>query len=356
MLLKWSLILFMLLSFSCGGRLPVGQSLATYQAAVLSPTQDSLLILDLLTHRPQYRFRTGEMPQDLALGNGWVFVSHLREPSIMILQRQDARTWYRVGKVGVPFTPGRLAWNAPFSELCVTAFERPLLFVYRMQGQRRPLLQQSLRLPDELGQPTALALSQDGQKLYLAGSHVQVLQRQDERWELASKLELPEHTHVSDMTWTEDSLFLSDQYHDQLLRYRLDQEHWDEPIDLAAELQTDGEELSSAVLPARLALNHAGTKLYITGSGASVLLVVDVAAGKLLQTLDLAAYEPPAAVPLGVAVAADDQRVYLTAQSGRNLVILESSPDIAEPERIIASIGTTASEALLPPLGEIRIF
>lgn len=344
------LLVLALVLFSCGGRLPNGESVAAYQAAILSPSQDAVLIFDLLTHRVSHKLPTGAYPQDLALGNGGqIFVSNAQESSISVFQRQDPRTWYRIGTVGLPALASRLTWSDQHSELYVLAAHRPLLFVFRMPSQQRPVLEQSLRLSEKLGQPTALALSDDGETLYVAGSGLQSLQRQNERWQSGQELELPEFANISDLVQADQELFLADQAHDQVLTVNLKDWQMGSSIEL-------GTDLDSAVLPTRMALNHAGSKIYLTGMGASVVQILDVAKAELLQTLDLKAENPPAAAPLGLAITADDRQVYVTAQSGRNLVILESSPELTEPDRIMRTLGTTASEALLPPLGMIRIF
>lgn len=352
--LKTLAALFLGLSLTaCGQRLEPGQSKASYQAVILSPTQDAMLVFDLLTNRVRYRIPSGATPGDMVLGDGGlIFIAHSQEPSFMVFQRADPFNWFRIGKVGTLGTPTRLLYNPHAQELYVTTSGSNLLSVYRVQGLRRPLLQQTVRLDNKLGVPQALALSADGQKIFVAGQVLQSLSRSNERLTAGETQELPENSQVSDMLLTGEQLFLSDKNLDQLHVLNSNDLKLKQSIELKAE------DLQSAILPTRMALNHAGSKLYLTGAGASVVQVIDVANAKLLQTLQLDAEEQPftAGSPYGLAISNDDQRVYITAQSGRNLVILESSPELGQTDQILRSVGTNASAALLPPLGTIQIF
>lgn len=342
----------LLLLSACGGRVPQTPSGASNQAVILSPSRNSAYIFDLLTNRIDYTIPTGSNPQDLALGQGGlVFVSNSQENSFSTFQRSDPWTWYSIGKVGTLDRPGRLAYSNTNQELYLTAADAPRLSVYRVNGKQRPLQQQVLRLDDGLGKPTALALSSDGQTLYVAGKELQSLSRANQKLSSGQTLALPENADISDMLLANNQLWLADRNGDQLL-----------VVDLASFKQTGtiklGEGLDSPVLPERMALNHAGSKIYLTGSGASVAQVLDVKNQKLLQTLKLAGDEVknPAEAPAGVAVLGNDRQVYITARSGRNLAILDANPDVGQTDKIDRTIGTAVHEALLPPLGAIEIF
>lgn len=336
----------------CGRRLPADQSTASYQAIILSPTRNSIYVFDLLTNRVSYRLASGMTPQDLVLGQGGlIFVSHAQENSFSVFQRNDPWTWYSIGKVGTTDQAGRLVYSNTFEELYLASANAPRLSVYRMNGLRRPLLQQTLRLDAELEKPTALALSTDGQSLYVAGKTLQSLSRANGKLSLAKTLELPENADISDMLVSGTNLILADRNADQIL-----------VVDLASFKQTSsfklGEGLDNPVMPARMAMNHAGSKIYLTGSGASVVQVLDAKNPKLLQTLrlDSAEIKHPAGSPLGVDILGNDSEVYVTAQSGRNLAIIESNPSLEQQDKIKRTLGTAVSEALLPPLGAIKIF
>jgi len=346
------LICFIMLLSACGRRLPAGQSTAQFEAVILSPTQNALLVFDLLTHRVSAQIPSGGVPRDLVLGaGGLVFVSHAQEPSVMVFQRNDPGVWYRIGKIGMAVPPGRLAWGNHFNELLVMADELPLLAIYSMSGLRRPFLEQMVRLSAEMAQPQALVLSPGGETAYVVGQVLQSLNRSNGRFEPGKTLELPANSQISEMILHGQHLFLTERNRDQILVADVSRWEWLQAVDLGADL-------ADPVLPGQMAVNQAGTKLYVVGAGASVLQVLDLQQQSLLQTLVLnhPDLDYPAAAPAGVAVTANDRNIYVTAQSGRNLVILEGSPDVSEPERIVNTLGTAASEALLPPLGAIRIF
>ncbi|HEY9844378.1 MAG TPA: hypothetical protein V6D23_28165 [Candidatus Obscuribacterales bacterium] len=344
-------LLSLLLLGACGGRVPANIGAST-QAVILSPTKNAFYVFDLRTNRVSYQIKTGMQPQDLVLGDGGlVFISHAQESSFSVFQRVDPWIWSKVGKVGTSDQPGRLIYSHPFQELYVAAANAPRLGVYRVSGLRRPVQQQIIRLDAKLTKPTALALSADGSSLYVAGEVLQSLSRANEKLSPGQTLSLPEHAEISDMLLAGSNLLLVDRGNDQIL-----------VVDTGSFKQTAtiklGEGLESPVLPARIALNHAGTKAYLTGSGASVVQVIDVKNLKLLETLKLnhSGLRHPAEAPLGVAVLGNDREVYVTAQSGRNLAIIEASPSLEQSDKINRTLGTTVHEALLPPLGAIEIF
>lgn len=351
---QYLLIALLGLLSACGGRLPATDIQARYEALVLSPTERAILVLDLLTHRVRRRLVSGDVPSDLLIASGGrVFVSHRQEPAISVLQRNDPGTWYRIGRVGAGVTPGRLAWNETWQELLVAAEEQALLSIYDMPGLRRPVLSQTLRLDARNSAPAGLVLSPEQDRLYVAGTVLEAFTRDDTGYVLLQSKALgePDQRRISDMLYAREHLWLADQRQDQLLMISPETLETVQTIDLS-------QSGYSAILPTRMAVNQAQTKLYLTGSGASVVQVIDLQARKHLQTLSLQAESLrfPAGSPFGVAVSADDQRVYVTAQSGRNLVILEASPDVSVPDTILRTLGTAESEALLPPLGTIRIF
>ncbi|MBF2053220.1 MAG: hypothetical protein IGS03_07105 [Candidatus Sericytochromatia bacterium] len=352
--MQYLLIALLGLLSACGGRLPATESQARYEALILSPTERAILVLDLLTHRVRRRLVSGDVPSDLLVGSGGrIFVSHRQEPAISVLQRNDPGTWYRIGKVGAGVTPGRLAWNETWQELLVAGEDQALLSIYTMPGLRRPVLSQTLRLDARNSAPAGLVFSPEQDRLYVAGAILEAFARDDTGYVslLRQVLGEPDQQRISDMLYAREHLWLADQRQDQLLVVSPETLETVQTI----ELSQPG---YSAIFPARMAVNHTQTKLYLTGSGASVVQVIDLQARKHLQTLSLQAeaLRFPAGSPFGIAVSPDDRRVYVTAQSGRNLVILEASPDVSVPETILRTLGTAESEALLPPLGTIRIF
>lgn len=351
--LRYLLLVLLVLLSACGRRLPAAETQARYEALVLSPTERAVLVLDLLTHRVRRRLISGDVPSDLVIGSGGrIFVSHRQEPAISVLQRNDPGTWYPVGKVGAGVTPGRLAWNDSHQELLVAAEDQPLLSVYEMPGLRRPLLSQTLRLDPRNTAPAGLVLAPGQDRFYVVGEVLEAFGREDAGYtSLQTRAFEASERRISDMVYAREQLWLADQRQDQLLVVSPETLEIQQTVDLS-------QPEYAAILPTRMAVNHAGTKLYLTGSGASVVQVIDLQARKHLQTLSLqdASLRFPAGSPWGVAVSADDRHVYVTAQSGRNLVILEASPDVSVPDTLLRTLGTAESEALLPPLGTIRIF
>jgi len=345
------LLCFSLALNGCGARLSADQSQAASQAVILSPTQNAFLVFDLRTNRVRYRIPTGAVPYALEMGpGGLVFIAHQQESSFSVFQRASPGNYYTFGKIGTPGRPEAMAYNPVFQEIYIVSQPR-VLSVYRMQGLKQPRLQQTLRLDANIGVPHAMSVSGDGQRLFIAGQVLESLSRENDQLKTAKTLDLPENSRISDMVLREQTLYLADQDLDKLYMVASDDLSLSDTIDLVLDDQRP-------ILPRHLAINHAGTKLYLTGQGASVVQVIDLADKKLAQTLELnqGRTDVYAGSPNGIAIQADDRRVYITAQNGRNIVILESSPDAGQEETIEKLIGTTASAALLPPLGAIRIF
>ncbi|MGV3522954.1 MAG: YncE family protein [Candidatus Sericytochromatia bacterium] len=343
--------LMLTLLTACGGRVPATSGQVAYQAVILSPTENAVYVFDLLTNRVRYRIRTGMTPRDLVIGaGGLVFVSHGQENSVTVLQRNDPFTWWQIGKIGTPSAPGRMAFDNDFQQLYVSASDRPLLSSYNMQGLRRPLLEQTLRLPAEAGALKALVLTPGGQTLYGAGDQLLEFKRANNELEVGRSLDLPEDSQISDMVLQGSTLWLSDRGLDRV--YAVDTGTWSltDTLELA---EADG----PPVLPERLVLNTAGSKLYLSGSANSVIKIIGTENREIIQTLALDGEDVrfPSGSPFGLAVAGDDT-LYVTAQSGRNLAILETNPDPAVADRLRTTVGTAVSEALLPPLGDIQIF
>lgn len=345
------LLIFSLTLSACGTRLTAEQSQAATQAIILSPTQNAFLVFDLLTNRVLYRIPTGAVPDGLEMGpGGLIFISHQQESSFSVFQRASPGNYYTFGKIGTPGRPEAMAYNPVFQEVYI-ASEPRVLSVYRMQGLQRPRLQQTLRLDDKIGTPQAMTVSADGQQLLIAGAVLQSLSRENDQLQAAKTMALPEDSLISDLAIHDQTVYLADQAQDKLYAVKREDLSQLETIDLALDDQRP-------VMPLRLAINHTGSKLYLTGQGASVVQVIDLTEQKLLQTLELnqGREDIYAGSPDGIAIQADDKQVYITAQNGRNIVILESSPETGQMESIAKLIGTTASAALLPPLGAIRIF
>lgn len=344
-------MIFSLSLSACGTRLAAEQSQAATQAIILSPTQNAFLVFDLRTNRVSYRIPTGAVPYALETGpGGLIFIAHQEEASFSVFQRATPGNYYTFGKIGTPDRPQAMAYNSVFQEVYIVSEPR-VLSVYRMQGLKRPRLSQTLRLDAKIGTPQAMSVSADGQRLLIAGTVLQSLTRENDQLQAAQTMTLPENSLISDLKIHEQTVYLADQAQDKLYTASLDDLSQTETIDLALEDRRP-------VFPLRLAINHAGTKLYLTGQGASVVQVIDLVEKKLLQSLELnqGREDIYAGSPDGIAIQADDKQVYITAQNGRNIVILESSPETGQMESIAKLIGTTASAALLPPLGAIRIF
>lgn len=344
---------------SCGKRVPEDQTTATTQALILSPTQNRFLIFNTLVHRVETWVETGQVPRDLVLGpDGLFFIANQMDSSISVFQRNDRRTLYRVGKVGTVDKPHRLAYSAPFRELWAASESLPRLAVYRITGLRQPPLKQFVSLP--LGtQTSTLALSSDGNQLWVADQanpRLIEVRRDSDSYRVSEWLKLPEGSRISDLLQVGDRLFALDEFQDKMYIINPGTDQGAAQIETTLDLRENAEDKRPLLLE-RMVANHSGSKIYLSATGTSAVLVVDPKAKKRLQTLYLngADVKFPAYAPLGVAINRDDTRLYVTAQQGRNLALLETNPDPAVPDKILNTMGTTVSEALLPPLGAIRI-
>jgi YVTN family beta-propeller protein len=350
------------LLMACGTRLPAGQSTATTQAIILSPTENRFYLFDLIVNRVLYSIRTGQVPHDVVLGpGGSFFIANQMDSSISIFQRADGQTIFKVGTIGAPGRPDRLVYNPTHSELYVTAENQPRVTVYRVASNNRlPLQQTSVLLPEdtELG---GIALHSNGNSLYLADQgptpQVHVLSRQgatnaqtSATFTVNQSIVLPDGARPLDALFHNNLLYVTDQFQDRIY-----------VIDTAANTLTQTISLRTAtsgdrpILPERMAINKAGTKLYVTASGLSAVLVINLADRSLLNTIFLSEGRFRSEGALGIAISNDDRQVYVTSQIGRNFSVINASPDIATLDRLDSNVGTTASEGNLVPLGAIQV-
>jgi YVTN family beta-propeller protein len=349
------LLLSCLTLFSCGKRVPQEDSTATTQALILSPTQNRFLIFNTLVHRVELSVETGQVPRDLVLGpDGLFFITNQMESSVSIFQRNDRSTLYRVGKIGTVDHPNRMAYDSAHRELWVASESSPRLGVYRVTGLRQPALKQFVLLPTGT-QVSTLTISADSNRLWVADqSHFRLLEvvRDNDSYRVSELLTLPEGSRISDLQQVGEKLFALDEFQDSLYVIDPATKKLETTIALA-----EKPENKVPLLGERMVVNHAGSKIYLSASGTSAILVIDVKAQKLLQTLHLDGEDVqfPSYAPLGLAINRDDTRLYVTAQQGRNLALLQTSPDISIEDKILGTMGTAVSEALLPPLGAIRI-
>jgi len=306
-------------------------------------------------HRVERWIDTGQVPRDLVMGpDGLFFIANQMESSISVFQRNDARTYYRIGKVGTVDHPHRLAYNPVHRELWAASESSPRLAVYRLNGLRQPPLKQYVNLP--IGaQTSAFALNSEGTKLWVADQAqprlLEVL-RDSDSYRVSEILSLPEGSRISDLKVVGGTLFALDEFQDKL--YLINPAS--SKLETTIELQSSPTE-KRPLLAERIAVNHAGSRLYLSASGTASVLVIDVQTKKLIQTLALDGSEVkfPAYAPLGLAVSQDDTRLYVTAQQGRNLALLQISATETGKDKVLSTMGTAVSEALLPPLGVIQM-
>lgn len=346
-------ILFFSLN-GCGGRITQEQSQAILHTLILSPTQNRFLIFNTLDHRVEASVETGQVPRDLVLGpDGLFFIANQMENSISIFQRNDRQTFFRIGKIGTVAQPHRLAYDRINRELWVASETTPQLAVYRVAGLRQPLLKQFVVLPQG-SSISALFADSQGQKVWVAdqvNSRLLELVRENDSFRVSEALKLPESSRISDIRQTGQDLFLLDEFRDQLYVVSTANAQ----LSATITLNPDRKE-NRPLLAERLEPNHAGTKLYLSASGISAVIVVDIKARQRLQTVALdSGTRFPAYVPLGLALSRDDRWLYVTGQQGRNLALLKTSPDPQVSDQLLQTMGTASSEALLPPLGVIRM-
>lgn len=325
------------------------------QALILSPTENSFYVFDLLTHRVRASIYTGQVPRELILGtNGLFFISNAIENSLTVYQRVDRQTLYRIGKIGTPSLPGKMLFHPAQGELYVLLQDKPILMVYDTRGGTQlPTLKQAVRL-NESG--LALALSPDKQSLFVAGkTQLMGVTRENENFRASELLALPENAAIQDMQSTSDRLLLLDQFNDQL--------HFVTPTDskiessLALTEQSEDDSATQPVLPERMVSNHAGTKLYITGQANSSVMVVNLKEQSLLQSIALNGEDAnfKSFGPTGLDISPNDKRLYVTNQMGRNLAIIETHSSVSESDNLLRNIGTAPHEALLLPLGALKV-
>ena len=330
----------------CPNRLPTDPD-STVAALVfaLVPEGQEVAIIDLRVNRLATSLPAGGVPSGLAVTpyGRLLLVSNETTHTVRTYQQRDYGLYNPLGDVGVGKNPQQIVINGSRSEAIVAvAGDRRVAVLDVSSVKDRPTLKGLAPMVDA---PIGVAVSSDGAATVSASAtQLYRVQKAADGTYGANAVTLPTATdrRFASVAMWKDRSILVDAQRNELLIVAAD------GTVQTIDLKRDGQ----ASQPARVIVNYQETKLYIACPGTNSIAIVDPAAGKLLQHLDLGA---AAGVPVGLAVTPDGTKLYASTQIGREMVIVDTSPDVTTASTVNKAIGLTSSSGGQVPLSEIVI-
>lgn len=356
---------------------PVGTNRAPSNniSLIISPTENELLVFDLRTHRVIEYLETGTTPDDLAVSSDGrrILVSNINDGSLSFYERLTGTDFIARGRVNVQGTkPQGLAFNSNGTRAYVSVGDSSTIATLNTAnpGTLPSVIPTGvLRLTSTNAgaarpNPGQLAVSPDNSRLFVidkAGGRLMAFNLQGDTIAPAEIFQVPQNIPFD----------LKDVVVDQTGRVYMLNGATDELLVFnGANIQNPAGQLSLKdgtlgpnvpISPESIALNHAGTKMYITGNSANVVSFIpnprNLQGQQTLQAVQgrnipLSGFsDRPATGPVGIDVTSDDRTVYVSnGGGGYNVSLIDGERD--QPLR---NIGTAANIVNAPPLGRMKI-
>ncbi|MBT9544587.1 MAG: YncE family protein [Candidatus Sericytochromatia bacterium] len=343
---------------------------------IVSPTTNQLLVFDLLTHRVVTELETGNRPDDLAVSSDSrrILVTNINDGSVSIFERLTGTEFISRGKVTVQGTlPQGVVFNSTGTRAYVAVGDTATIATLDTSvPSRLPniIAQGVVRLNTGTNQtkrpsPSQMAVSPDNTRLF-------VVDRANGRL-LAFNINpgqdtiTPAEFFQIPVTVTSDlrdlavdragRVYVLNTASDELLVFNA--ANIQQPV-AQVSLRDSQIPANVPVSPENIAINNAGSKMYITGSSANVLTVIPnprALAGNInLQSVGRNIplnTDPrrPTTSPNGVDVTSNDKLIYVAnGGGGYNISLINGETDL--PTR---SFGTSANAATSSPLGRLKV-
>ncbi|MGV3525954.1 MAG: hypothetical protein ACO1RX_17145 [Candidatus Sericytochromatia bacterium] len=340
---------------------------------IVSPTTNELYVFNLLNHRVTDQLQTGARPDDLAVSSDSrrVLVTNINDGSVSVFERLTGMDFIGRGRVNVQGTnPQGVAFNSIGNRAYVTTGDTSSIAILDTTNPSKlPNLIRSVRIPfnnnsTQRPSPAAIAVSLDNQRLFVVdksnGTLLAFTQSQADNFALAEFFQPAAQSRVEfrDVVVGRDNrVYLVDSSNDQLLVFNAS--NIQQPV--AQVSLRDGQ--YPVITPENIALGKGMSRLFITGSAANVISVVNnptqlqgsLQISQVGQNIPInGSASRPATSPVGVDVTSNDQQVYVSnGGGGFNISLLEVSPTgQVVPAR---NFGTAVSAANAPPLGRMQI-
>lgn len=352
----------------------VGNAPSNNISLILSPTTNELYVFNLLNHRVVDTLETGARPDDIAVSTDSrrTLVTNLNDGSISVFERLTGTELIGRGRVNVQGTqPQGVAFNSIGNRAYVSVGDTGSIAILDTSSPSRlPSLIRSVRIPYSNNtaarrpSPAQIAVSPDNNRLFVVdrgnGTLLAFNQTQADNYTLAEFFQPAPQARVEFrdvMVDRNGRVYLLDSANDQLLVFN--GANIQQPV--AQVTLRDGQ--NAVITPENLAMSKSLTRMYITGSAANVISVINnpaqltgnVQIQQVGQNVTING-DPrrPATSPTGIDVTSNDQEIYVSnGGGGFNLSLLEVSPNgQVLPSR---NFGTAVSAANAPPLGRMKI-
>lgn len=340
---------------------------------IVSPTTNELFVFSLLNHRVDERLETGARPDDIAVSSDSrrTLVSNINDGSISVFERLTGNQFISRGRINVQGnSPQGVAFNTIGNRAYVTVGDTSSIAILDTTSPSRlPNVIRSVRIPfnnnaPNRPSPAQIAVSPDGNRLFVVdkanGTLLSFNQSQADNFTLAEFFQPAATSRVElrDVVVDQNNrVYVLDSANDQLLAF--DGTNISRP--LAQVNLRDGQ--FPVISPENIALSKSLQRLYITGSAANVISVVNNP-NQLQGNLQIANVgqnipinsdlQRPATSPVGIDVTSNDREIYVSnGGGGFNISLLE----VAGNGQVVPSrnFGTAVSAANAPPLGRMKI-
>jgi DNA-binding beta-propeller fold protein YncE len=322
-----------------------GASVAALAVALAPETQEAAII-DLRLNRVATTLKVGGVPSGLGATPDarLLLVANDTTHTVRAFQQRDYALYNSLGDIGVGRNPQQIVVNGPKNEaLVAVAGDRRVALLDVSSRRDRPTLKGMAALSEA---PVGVAVNAEGSAM-VAATPTQVLQitRADDGSLGTKALTLPEATdrRLASVAMWHDRALAADTQRSELLIVGAD------GTTQTVDLKRDGR----ASQPGRVVINPQATKAYIACPGTNSIAIVDLAAAKLMQHVDLGAQ---VGNPVGLALTPDGTKLYVSTQIGRQLVIIETTPELTGPEATVnKAIGLSPSAGFQVPLSDLLI-
>lgn len=340
-------------------------------ALIVVPNQNQVFVFDLQTNRVVNALTTGSQPKGVSVSpdGNQALVTNSNDGTISAYWRTSDNQFEPLGSVGQGSTPYGIAFNPnPNIREAYVAYEGDgkVLVLNTAFSRQRPAIVAALQLQGAPGgprpAPRKIAVSPDGGRLFVTDGNndmIHTITRSGSgQFSLSATSPLQGNPDLYGIAATRDRVFAANRAGNDLIVMDPNTNSVVGSISLAS--STSSQPVQSPIVgPLNIAVNPQGTKLYVTGNAASVVSEVGVASGSLITNVPLFSgtqtQQDSAFSPFGAAVTNDGTQIYVTNQAGRNVSILSATPDLNFQAVLVKSVGTSASAADQPPLGEIAM-
>jgi DNA-binding beta-propeller fold protein YncE len=342
-------------------------------AVMTAPSRNQLYLMNLQTNRVNLHLDTGNTPVGVAASPSGrqILVSNFNDGTISVYWREDGDSYTPLGQVGPGSQPLGITFNPnPNISEAYVAYQGDgrILVLDTRAVRQRPTILTTINLPglDARPAPRKIVCSPDGSRIFVSdggNDNIYTITRTGGTtgsFAVTPSAKFPGQSSQIDlhgMVALQNGLvFIANRAASNLLVFN----GASNQIVGEVNLQDRVSQIRSPIVgPLNVAVNAQKTKMYVTGSAASVVSEVAIQANgtaTLLKNVSIFnGRNDTASSPYGVAVTADGSNVYTTNEGGRNLSILNSQPDLTLGMELFKNIGTAASASELVPLNEIAM-